>query len=73
MDNVANAKFSVAGQPDVTLNWGSHGPTGNKVWFWANAWNIPTAYPLGDVRIHVVFTLTNGKTGSVDYTATIVP
>ena len=73
MDNVANAKFSVAGQPDVTLNWGAHGPTGNRVWFWANAWNIPATYPLGDVRVRVVFTLTNGKTGTVDYTATIVP
>jgi hypothetical protein len=31
MDNVTNAHFSFPGVPDVTLNWGSHGATGNKV------------------------------------------
>jgi hypothetical protein len=73
MDNVAKAQFSIAGQPDVPLNWSSHGPTGAKVWFWANAWNIPATYPLGTTTLHVVFTLTSGKTGTIDHPIMIVP
>jgi hypothetical protein len=73
MDNVTDAHFSVAGQPDVVLNWGSHGQTGSKVWFWANAWNIPASYPLGDTTLHVTYKLTNGKVGTFDHTITVVP
>ena len=55
IDNVSEAHFTVPGQPNVTLNWGSHGPL--KVFFWANAWQIPKDYALGKRhrpdRLHV--------------------
>jgi hypothetical protein len=73
MDNVTNAHFTVPGVPDVLLNWGSHGATGNKVWFWTNFWNIPKDYPLGDTNVRVSFATTDGKTGSVLYPITIIP
>ena len=73
MDNVTDAHFSVAGIPDVKLNWGSHGATGNKVWFWTNFWNIPKDYPLGDTTVRVVFTTIAGKVGTFDYLITIIP
>ncbi len=68
-DNVKDAHFSIPGQPDVVLNWGAHG----SVFFWSNAWNIPTAFPLGDTTVKVVFNLENGKTGTYDYNITIIP
>ncbi len=46
IDNVSEAHFTVAGQPNVTLNWGAHGAV--KVFFWTNAWHHPGLYPLGD-------------------------
>src|SRR5512133_2708242 len=73
IENVTNAHFSVTGQPDVALNWGSHGAVGNKVWFWTNFWNIPKDYPLGDVTVRVSFTTVAGKTGTFDYLITITP
>ena len=73
MDNVTSANFSAAGLPNVTLNWGSHGATGNKVWFWTNFWNIPKDYPLGDVTVRVNFTTTTGKVGTHNYLITIIP
>jgi hypothetical protein len=73
MDNVTNAHFSVPGQANVTLNWGSHGATGNKVWFWTNFWNIPKDYPLGDTTVRVTFTTVAGKTGIFNYQITIIP
>jgi hypothetical protein len=72
-DNVKDAHFSIAGQPDVVLNWGAHGATSNRVFFWSNAWNIPTAFPLGDTTVKVVFNLESGKTGTYDYNITIIP
>ena len=36
---------SIAGQPDVKLNWGAHGTAGSQVFFWSNAWNIPADLP----------------------------
>jgi hypothetical protein len=71
IDNVTEAHFTVAGQPNVTLNWGSHGT--EKVFFWTNAWNIPASYPLGDAVVHVSFTLTTGKVAALDYPITITP
>jgi hypothetical protein len=71
IDNVTEAHFAVAGQSNVTLNWGSHG-TG-KVFFWTNAWQIPTSYPLGDLTVHISFTLTSGKVATLDYPITIIP
>jgi len=72
-DNVDTAYFTLPGQPNVTLNWGAHGATGAKVWFWTNAWNIPSDYPLGDVTIKVTFKTDSGKTGVLDYPITIIP
>ena len=73
LDNVTDAHFSVAGVPDTKLNWGSHGATGNKVWFWANAWQIPKDYPLGDTTVRVTFTTVAGKVGTFDHLITIIP
>ena len=72
-DNVNTAHFSIAGQPDVTLNYGPHGAVGNQVYFWANAWIVPTTYPMGETTIHVVFSLESGKTAKYDYTINIIP
>jgi hypothetical protein len=68
-DNVNAAHFSIAGQPNVTLNYGAHG----TVYFWSNFWIIPATYPLGETTIHVVFDLSNGKTGTYDYTINVIP
>jgi hypothetical protein len=73
MDNVTDAHYTVPGVPNIVLNWGSHGATGNKVWFWTNFWNIPKDYPLGDTTIRVSFTTNTGKTGTFDYLITIIP
>lgn len=73
MDNVVDAHFSVAGQPDVVLAWGAHGTAPNRVWFWAMAWNIPATYALGDTTIRVTYRLTNGKVATVDHLITIIP
>ena len=68
-DNVNNAHFSIAGQPDIALNYGAHGP----LYFWANAWVIPATYPLGATTIHVVFNLLSGKSVSYDYSINVIP
>ena len=72
-DNVNTAHFSIAGVPDVTLNWGAHGTVGSQVFFWSNAWVIPATYPLGATTIHVVFNLESGKTATYDYTINVIP
>ena len=72
-DNVKEAHFSVAGQPDVVLNWGLHGATDNRVFFWTNQWQIPANYALGETTVHVTFSLESGKTGTFDYPITIIP
>jgi hypothetical protein len=71
LDNVTEAHFTVPGQPNFVLNWGSHGAA--KVFFWSNFWNIPTTYPLGDVTVKVTYTLTTGKAATLDYPITIIP
>jgi hypothetical protein len=71
IDNVTAAHFTVPGQPDVALNWGSHGTT--KVFFWTNFWNIPKDYPLGTITVHIAYTLTSGKSATLDYPITIIP
>jgi hypothetical protein len=68
-DNVDSAHFSIAGQPDLALNYGAHGP----IYFWANAWVIPPGYPLGATTIHVVFNLLGGKSTSYDYSINVIP
>jgi hypothetical protein len=72
-DNVSSAHFSIAGQPDVTLNYGPHGAVGNQVYFYANAWIVPPTYPMGETTIHVVFNLESGKTAKYDYTINVIP
>jgi hypothetical protein len=71
IDNVTEAHYTVPGQSNVTLNWGSHGAA--KVFLWTNAWNIPATYPLGDVTVRISFTLTSGKVATLDYPITITP
>ncbi len=72
-ENVKEAHFSIAGQPDTTLNWGAHGATGAKVWFWTNAWIVPTTFPLGESTVHIAYTTETGKTGSYDYVINVIP
>ena len=71
IDNVTDAHFTVAGVPDIKLNWGSHGA--QKVFFWTNAWQIPKDYALGDTTVRITFTLTSGKVATHDYPITIIP
>jgi hypothetical protein len=73
MANVTDAHFSIPGAPDTLLNWGAHGATGAKVYYWTGAWAIPADYPLGDVSVHVSYTTAEGKTGTLDYPITIIP
>ena len=72
-DNVSSAHYSMAGVPDVTLNYGAHGPAGNQIFFWSGAFILPADYPLGESTIHVVFNLESGKTASYDYPINVIP
>ena len=72
-ENVDTATFTVPGVAPIALNWGAHGPASNRTWFWTNAWNIPTTFPLGDTTIRVAFRLDSGKVGAFDYVITIIP
>ena len=73
-ENVSEASFTVPGvATPITLNWGAHGPATNRTWFWTNAWNIPTTFPLGDTTLRVTFELDSGKVGTYDYAITIIP
>ncbi len=72
-DNIKEAHFSIAGQPDTVLNWGAHGTPGAQVFFWANALIVPTTFPLGESTVHVAFAMENGKTGSYDYVINVIP
>ena len=71
--NVKEAHFSIAGQPDTVMNWGAHGATGAKVWFWTNALIVPQTFPLGEATVHVVYTTEDGKLGQYDYVINIIP
>ena len=72
-DNVASAKYSIAGQPDTTLNWGAHGTAPNQVFFWSGPWNIPSTFPLGTTTVHIAYTLEDGTAGTYDYDINIIP
>jgi hypothetical protein len=72
-DNVKEAHFGVPGVADTVLNWSAHGTADNQVFFWANAWNIPASYPLGDTVVKVTYTLESGKQSTAEYAVTIVP
>ncbi len=72
-DNVDTATATFPGVAPLALNYGAHGATGNKVWFWSTPWIVPADYPLGDATVHVAFKTDSGKVGSFDYALTIVP
>jgi hypothetical protein len=72
-ENVSDAYVTFPGMGNQKLNWGAHGATSNRVWFWAAAVNLPADYPLGTGTAQVVFKTDEGKTGTYDYQFTIVP
>jgi hypothetical protein len=73
-DNVDSATATIPGvATPLTLNYGAHGATGNKVYFWSAPWIVPPDFPLGDVTVHVAIKTDAGKTGTFDYALTIVP
>jgi hypothetical protein len=72
-DNIDTATYSIPGQAAAALNYGAHGATGAKVWFWSAPWIVPAAFPLGDVTIHITFKTDSGKTGTYDHPITIIP
>jgi hypothetical protein len=73
MENVVDAHYSIAGVPATVLNWGSHGATGSKVFFWSNQWQIPATYPLGSVVVQVTFKTVSGASATFPYAITIIP
>ena len=72
-ENVKYAYVKIPGQPNMKLNWGAHGATSNRVWFWTAAFQIPTDYPLGTATFRVVFKTESDKFGTYDHSVTIVP
>ena len=73
-DNVDTATATIPGvTTPLTLGYGAHGATGNKVYFWSVPWIVPADFPLGDVTVHVAIKTVSGKTGTFDYPLTIVP
>lgn len=68
-DNVDTATVSIAGQPDVKLNFGAHG----TIQFWSAPWVIPTTMPIGTTVAHITFKTLDGKTGTFDYALNIIP
>lgn len=72
-ENVSTAVVQIPGRADLQLSWAAHGTAPNKVFFWANAWDIPKDYPLGEISAKVVLTLDSGKTGTYEQRMTIVP
>lgn len=71
-DNVDTATVSIPGQPDIQLPYGAHGNPGAQVGFYANAWNVPKDYPLGEVQAKVTFKTDAGKSATYLYTISIV-
>lgn len=72
-ENVAYAYVKFPGLPNAKLNWGAHGATTNRVFFWTWAVNIPADYPLGDGTARIVIKTDDGKFGTFDYAFTVVP
>ena len=72
-ENVKYAYVKIPGQPNLKLNWGSHGAATNKVWFWSNAWIIPADYPLGALTARIVFKTESNTFGFYDHEMTINP
>jgi len=72
-ENVSEGYVTFPSLGNQKLNWGAHGATSNRVWFWTAAVNIPADFPLGSGTARVVFKTDEGKTGTYDYQFTIVP
>lgn len=72
-ENVKYAYVKIAGAPNLKLNWGPHGASTNRVWFWTTPWVIPADYPLGSLTARVVFKTEENKFGLYDYEMTINP
>lgn len=70
---VKYAYVKVPGVANMKLNWGAHGATTNRVWFWTTPWIVPADYPLGAVTARIVFKTEANKFGLYDYDMTIVP
>ncbi|HXH97025.1 MAG TPA: hypothetical protein VNH40_07425 [Gaiellaceae bacterium] len=73
IENVKEAHVAIAGQPNLTLNWGAHGATDAKVNFWTTPWILPADFPLGSTTAHVVFTTLDGQTATFDYALNVIP
>jgi len=71
--NVDTASATVPGAQPLTLNWGAHGATTNRVWFWSTPWIIPADYPLGETTVNIAYKTDEGKTGLYPYKITIIP
>jgi hypothetical protein len=72
--NVDTATATLPGlAAPLTLNWGAHGATSNRVWFWSAPWAIPADYPLGEATLHVAYKTDEGKSGAYDHKITIIP
>lgn len=72
-ENVKYAYVKIPGQPNLKLNWGAHGATSNRVWFWTAAWIVPKGYPLGTTATQIVFKTEANKFGRYDYELQVVP
>jgi hypothetical protein len=72
-ENVKYAYVKLPGQPNLKLNWGAHGASTNRVWFWTTPWIVPADYPLGSLSARVVFKTEENKFGLYDYEMTINP
>lgn len=72
-DNVDSATVSIAGVPDITLNWGAHGAKGAQVYFWSAPWIVPADFPLGETVAHINFKTVTGETVTYDYALNIIP
>ena len=72
-ENVKYAYVSVPGTPNLKMNWGAHGATSNRVWFWTAAWILPADYPLGEATAKIVFKTEEDTFGTYEYKFTVVP
>ncbi|MDH4176190.1 MAG: hypothetical protein OEV72_01340 [Thermoleophilia bacterium] len=73
-ENVKSGVVQVPGVAEpLKLNWGAHGATSNRVWFWTAAWVIPADYPLGTANVKVVIETEAGKFARYDYSLTVTP
>lgn len=72
-ENIDYAYVKFPGMDNQKLNWGAHGATTNRVWFWTAPIALPADYPLGDGVAHIVMKTDDGKFATYDYAFTIVP